>query len=99
MTTPDGALGSGRLSTVGCRCYVADEREFRVSVRLHMLWCPNYRRRVIGGRMVYRLKRIIAEVVDEKGARPAECETMPDHVHLLVQVDPQFGIHLSRVSR
>lgn len=23
----------------------------------------------------------------------AACEVMPDHVHILVEVDPQFGVH------
>lgn len=59
----------------------------------HLVWCPKYRRRVIGGRMEQRLKEIIAEVIEEKGAWLIELETMPDHVHLLVEVDPQFGVH------
>jgi putative transposase len=59
----------------------------------HVVWCPKYRRPVIGGRMEARLKVIIAEVIAEKGAWLIELETVPDHVHLLVEVDPQFGIH------
>ncbi|RAV04458.1 MULTISPECIES: IS200/IS605 family transposase [Mycolicibacter] len=59
----------------------------------HVVWCPKYRRKVIGGRMETRLKEIIGEVITEKGAWLIECETMPDHVHLLVEVDPQFGVH------
>jgi putative transposase len=59
----------------------------------HVVWCPKYRRKVIGGRMEVRLKEIIAEVVEEKRAWLIEMETMPDHVHLLVEVDPQFGVH------
>ena len=59
----------------------------------HVVWCPKYRRKVIGGRMEQRLKEIIAEVIAEKGAWLIELETMPDHVHLLVEVDPQLGVH------
>jgi REP element-mobilizing transposase RayT len=59
----------------------------------HVVWCPKYRRRVIGGRMEERLKQVIREVVEEKGAWLVELETMPDHVHLLLEVDPQYGIH------
>ncbi len=59
----------------------------------HVVWCPKYRRKVIGGRMETRVKEIICEVVDEKGSWLIELETMPDHVHLLVEVDPQFGVH------
>ena len=58
-----------------------------------MVWCPKYRRRVIGGRMEARLKGIIAEVIEEKGEWLVELQTMPDHVHLLVEVDPQFEVH------
>ena len=59
----------------------------------HVVWCPKYRRPVIGGRMEQRLKQLIREVIEEKGAWLVELETMPDHVHLLVEVDPQYGIH------
>jgi putative transposase len=43
--------------------------------------------------MEVRLKELVVEVIEEKGAWLIELETMPDHVHLLVEVDPQFGIH------
>ena len=59
----------------------------------HVVWCPKYRRRVLGGRIEARLKELIREVVADKGAWLVEMEVMPDHVHLLVGVDPQFGVH------
>jgi putative transposase len=59
----------------------------------HVVWCPKYRRKVIGGQVEHRLKEIIAEVCAERGATIVEVETMPDHVHLLVSVDPQYGVH------
>ena len=69
----------------------------------HVVWCPKYRRPVITtqdtviagdpGPVDARLKQIVAEVCAEHGADIIELETMPDHVHLLVSVDPQFGIH------
>lgn len=59
----------------------------------HVVWCPKYRRRVLGGRIEARLKELIREVIEEKRAWLVELEVMPDHVHLLVEVDPQFGIH------
>jgi putative transposase len=39
-----------------------------------------------------RLKEIIAEVYAETASELLEMEIMPDHVHLLVECDPQFGI-------
>jgi putative transposase len=40
-----------------------------------------------------RLQQIVREVARERGAKVMELEVMPDHVHLLVDVDPEFGIH------
>lgn len=59
----------------------------------HVVWCPKYRRKVIADDVDIRLKQIIAEVCAERGCAIIELETMPDHVHLLVECDPQYGIH------
>jgi len=40
-----------------------------------------------------RLKAIIRDVCRERSAELTEVEVMPDLVRLLVEVDPQFGIH------
>jgi len=40
-----------------------------------------------------RLKEIIQSVCTESRAEILELEVMPEHVHLLVEVDPQYGIH------
>lgn len=52
----------------------------------HVVWCPKYRRKVIGGCMEVRLKEIIGEVITEKGAWLIELETRPDHVHSRTQI-------------
>lgn len=59
----------------------------------HVVWCPKYRRKVIEGDVDTRLQQIIREVCAERDAPIVELETMPDHVHLLVSCDPQYGIH------
>lgn len=40
-----------------------------------------------------RLKEIIIEQTSRQNAEIIEMEIMPDHVHLLVEVDPQYSIH------
>lgn len=62
------------------------------SVEYHVIWCPKYRRRVLGGAAELRLKQIIGEVVAEFGGMVIEVETMPDHVHLLVELPPQVAV-------
>lgn len=59
----------------------------------HVVWCPKYRRDVLKDGVDRRLKHIIREVCRERDAEVIEMEVMPDHVHLLVSVDPQYGIH------
>ena len=59
----------------------------------HVVWCPKYRRKVLVGDVEMRLKQIITEVCQEHEATIEALEVMPDHVHLLVSIDPQFGIH------
>ncbi len=58
------------------------------SAKYHLIWCPKYRRRVLVGFVATRLVEIIGEVCAEHGAEVIEVETMPDHVHLLVEVPP-----------
>lgn len=59
----------------------------------HVVWTPKYRRAVLIEGVDTRLKEIIREVAAEKGCEIIELEVMPDHVHVLVDIDPQFGIH------
>ena len=59
----------------------------------HVVWCPKYRRSVLMPPIDKRLKQIIEDVAAERGAHIVELEVMPDHIHLLVEVDPQYGIH------
>lgn len=63
------------------------------SCKYHVVWCPKYRRKVLTNGIDLRLKEIIKEVCLERQAELLELEVMPDHVHLLVEIDPQFGIH------
>ena len=61
--------------------------------RYHVVFCPKYRRKVLTPPIDERLKTILAEQIERWGQDLIELEVMPDHVHLLVGCDPQFGIH------
>ena len=62
------------------------------SCKYHVVWCPKYRRDVLKDGADVRLKEIIREVCKESYSDLIEMEVMPDHVHILVEVDPQYGI-------
>jgi putative transposase len=59
----------------------------------HVVWCPKFRRPVLSDGVDQRLKAILRDVASETRSDLIEVEVMPDHVHLLIEVDPQFGIH------
>lgn len=63
------------------------------SSKYHVVWTPKYRRSVLVDGVDERLKTILSEMCSETDSDLFALEVMPDHVHLLVQVDPQFGIH------
>lgn len=63
------------------------------SCKYHVVWCPKYRRKVLTGSIETRLKELIRETCSTMNVEIIEMELMPDHVHLLLEVDPQFGIH------
>jgi putative transposase len=63
------------------------------SCKYHVVWCPKFRRPVLTGGVDERLKEILRDVVAATLSDLRDLEVMPDYVHLLVEVDPQFGIH------
>ena len=63
------------------------------SCKYHIVWCPKYRRKVLVDGVADRLNELIREVCKEIQVEIIEMEIMPDHIHLLLEVDPQFGVH------
>ena len=63
------------------------------SYKYHIVFCPKYRRRVLQYGVDTRLKELIRETCQDIHVDCLEMEIMPDYVHLLLEVDPQFGIH------
>ena len=63
------------------------------SCKYHVVWCPKYRRKILTGQIETRLKELIIQTCQDMKVDIIEMEIMPDHVHILIEVDPQFGIH------
>jgi putative transposase len=62
------------------------------SCKYHIIWCPKYRRKVLKDEIKARLETIIRDVCIETHSDALEMEVMPDHVHLLCEVDPSYGV-------
>lgn len=61
--------------------------------KYHVVWCPKYRRSVLVNGVDVRLEELITETCERLKVEIIEMEIMPDHVHLLMEVDPQYGVH------
>jgi putative transposase len=63
------------------------------SCKYHIIWCPKYRRKVLVGEVETRLKQLIQQIALELSVELIEMETDQDHIQVLVDVDPQFGVN------
>ena len=63
------------------------------SCKYHVVWCPKYRRKVLTNGVDARLKELLLAYAANISVDIMEMEIMPDHVHILMEVDPQFGIN------
>ena len=62
------------------------------SCQYHVIFTTKYRRRVLDEIIQSRLKELILEKQEDYSYRVIELETMEDHVHLLLDVNPKIGI-------
>ena len=61
-------------------------------LRFHLVWVPKYRRRVLTGALAVRLEALLREAAEVNRWRVHELNIQPDHVHLLLQIEPERSI-------
>lgn len=76
----------------GSKQYKSDGKVI-YSCQYHVIFCPKYRRSVLIGKIEPRLKQLIKQKEQEYHFEVLEMEVMPDHVHLLLDVNPKYGIY------
>jgi putative transposase len=62
------------------------------SCQYHVIFCPKYRRDVLKGDVKDRLIEIFENVQEEYDFNIVEQEIMADHVHLIIECNPRFGV-------
>lgn len=67
-------------------------RNLVYSCQYHVIFSPKYRRNILQNGVDVKLKDYFSEVSSKFGFDILEMEIMPDHVHLLIDVNPNFGI-------
>ena len=63
------------------------------SCKYHIIWCPKYRRKVLVNDVERRLKQLVYATADDLSVEIIEVETDQDHIHILAEVDPQYGVN------
>lgn len=62
------------------------------SATVHLVWIPKRRKSILVGAIKLRLSQILTQVAAERGWIIKCLEIAPDHLHLLVEYDPQTPI-------
>ena len=58
----------------------------------HIVWVPKYRRHVLEGKVGERAGQVIVEVAEKYGYGVDELKVKPDHIHLLVRLEPKNAL-------
>ncbi|MEL4897028.1 IS200/IS605 family transposase [Crocosphaera sp. Alani8] len=62
--------------------------------KYHVVWVTKYRRPVLTDEIQNRLKELLLKISTEINVEILEMEIGDcNHVHLLISLDPQFGVH------
>jgi putative transposase len=64
------------------------------SCQYHVIFCLKYRPKVLTDAIAARMKELVLSKQAEYGYTVIEMEVLPDHVHLLLDVDPRAGINV-----
>ncbi len=81
------------LYTVYMRRKYNNSNNIVYSCKYHVVWTPKYRRKVLKDGVDIRLKELLKQIAQQIQVEIIEMEVVEDHVHLLIEVDPHFGIH------
>lgn len=63
------------------------------SCQYHVIFCPKFRRKVLTGAVAERMRDLVMAKQAEYGYVVMDIAVQPDHVHLLLDVDPRVGVH------
>ena len=61
-------------------------------LRVHLVWIPKYRRRVLQGPVAMRLDALIRQAAEVNRWQVHELAIQSDHIHLLVQIRPPESV-------
>ena len=67
-------------------------RGYAYCLQYHIVWATKYRKAVLCGSIETDLKDLLLKYAAEQDIKICAMEVMPDHVHLLIDCNPRYGI-------
>ena len=64
----------------------------RWNCKYHIVFAPKYRRQAIYGQIRTDIGSILRKLCEYKGVEIIEAETCPDHIHMLVSIQPKYSV-------
>ena len=64
----------------------------RHKLQLHIVWVPKYRKRILRGEIVRRLKQMLYEGCKMNRWWIGEINIQTDHVHVMIQIKPKDSV-------
>ena len=67
--------------------------------KYHIVFAPKFRRKIVYGQLKQDTANILSALCKRKGVKIIEAEICPDHVHMLVEIPPEYsGSKFCRIS-
>lgn len=67
-------------------------KHLKYCCQYHVVFCPKYRREVLGPTIQKRAEEIFYDVAEDWDFEILDCDILLDHVHLIVSCNPRFGV-------
>jgi putative transposase len=64
----------------------------KTDMKVHLVWIPKYRRRVLTGEVAIRLREILRKIAMEHEVAILSGKIAPDHVHMFINYRPEMPV-------
>jgi len=64
----------------------------KYDLKVHLVWVPKYRKRVLHGKVGYRIRTLIREICFANDIQIISGKVASDHVHIFISYPPYFSI-------
>ena len=64
----------------------------KYDLKVHLVWVPKYRKRVLHGKVGHRIRELIREICFANDIQIISGKVTPDHIHIFISYPPYLSI-------